>query len=67
MGGVSNELAGLCAFLGGSQPHQVTLNAMQGLHVQQAMAPAAQAAMPQKEARRRWKPCSRLDYRRGGN
>jgi hypothetical protein len=41
-GGVSNELAGLCALLGGSQSHDVTLNAMQVLQVQQAMA--AQAA-----------------------
>ena len=30
-GGVSTELAGLCALLGGSQSHQVTLNAMQVL------------------------------------
>ena len=28
---VSNELAGLCALLGGSQSHDVTLNAMQVL------------------------------------
>ena len=34
--------------LGGSQSHQVTLNAMQVLQVQQAMA--AQAATKQKEA-----------------
>ena len=47
-GGVSNELAGLCALLGGSQSHDVTLNAMQVLQVQQAMA--AQAATKQKEA-----------------
>ena len=47
-GVVSNELAGLCALLGGSQSHDVTLNAMQGLQVQQAMA--AQAATKQKEA-----------------
>ena len=51
-GGVSNELAGLCAvhcaLLGGSQSHDVTLNAMQVLQVQQAMA--AQAAAKQKEA-----------------
>ena len=46
--GVSNELAGLCALLGGSQSHDVTLNAMQVLQVQQAMA--AQAAAKQKEA-----------------
>ena len=43
---VSNELAGLCALLGGSQSHDVTLNAMQVLQVQQAMA--AQAAAKQK-------------------
>ena len=47
-GGVSDELAGLCALLGGSQSHDVTLNAMQVLQVQQAMA--AQAATKQKEA-----------------
>ena len=47
-GGVSNELAGLCALLGGSQSHDVTLNAMQVLQVQQAMA--AQATAKQKEA-----------------
>ena len=47
-GGVSNELAGLCALLGGSQSHDVTLNAMQVLQVQQAMA--AQAATKQTEA-----------------
>ena len=47
-GGVSNELVGLCALLGGSQSHDVTLNAMQVLQVQQAMA--AQAATKQKEA-----------------
>ena len=47
-GGVSNELAGLCALLGGSQSHDVTLNAMQVLQVQQAMV--AQAATKQKEA-----------------
>ena len=47
-GGVLNELAGLCALLGGSQSHQVTLNAMQVLQVQQAMA--AQAATEQNEA-----------------
>ena len=47
-GGVSTELAGLCALLGGSQSHGVTLNAMQVLQVQQAMA--AQAATKQKEA-----------------
>ena len=50
-GGVSNELAGLCALLGGSQSHDVTLNAMQVLQVQQAMA--AQAAAKQKEAEAR--------------
>ena len=43
-GGVSNELAGLCALPGGSQPHDVTLNAMQVLQVQHAMA--AQALVP---------------------
>ena len=47
-GGVSNELAGLCALLGGSQSHDVTLNAMQVLQVQQTMA--AQPATKQKEA-----------------
>ena len=47
-GGVSNELAGLCALLGGSQSHDVTWNAMQVLQVQQAMA--AQATAKQKEA-----------------
>ena len=47
-GGVSNELAGLVALLGGSQSHDVTLTAMQVLQVQQAMA--AQAAAKQKEA-----------------
>ena len=47
-GGVSNELAGLCALLGGSQSHDVTLNAMQVLQVQQAMA--AQAATKQKDS-----------------
>ena len=47
-GGVSNELAGLCALLGGSQSHDVTLNAMQVLQVQQAMA--AQATAKQKVA-----------------
>ena len=47
-GGVSNELAGLCALLGGSQSHDVTLNGMQVLQVQQAMA--AQAATKQTEA-----------------
>ena len=47
-GGVSNELAGLCALLGGSQTysHQVTLNVMQVLQVQQAMA--VQAKTKQK-------------------
>ena len=43
MGGVSNELAGLCALLGGSQSHDVTLNAMQVLQLQQAMAEQAAA------------------------
>ena len=43
-----NELAGLCALLGGSQSHKVTQNAMQGIHVQHAMA--AQAATKQTEA-----------------
>ena len=47
-GGVSNELAGLVALLGGSQSHDVTLTAMQVLQVQQAMA--AQAAAKQLEA-----------------
>ena len=47
-GGVSNELPGLCALLGGSQSHVVTLNAMQVLQVQQAMT--AHAATKQKEA-----------------
>ena len=47
-GGVSNELAGLCALLGGSQSHDVTLSAMQVLQVQQAMP--AQAATKQQEA-----------------
>ena len=47
-GGVSNELAGLCALLGGSQLHDVTLNATQVLQVQHAMA--AQATAKQKEA-----------------
>ena len=41
-GGATTELAGLCALLGGSQSHQVTLNAMQVLQVQQAMAAQAQ-------------------------
>ena len=50
-GDVSNELAGLCALLGGSQAHDVTLNAMQILQVQQAMAGlAAQAATTPKDA-----------------
>ena len=47
-GGVSNELAGLCALLGGSQSHDVTLNAMQVLQVQPVMA--AQATAKQNEA-----------------
>ena len=49
-GSDSNELAGLYALLGGSQSHEVTLNAMQVLQdlVQQAMA--AHAATKQKEA-----------------
>ena len=47
-GGVSNELAGLCALLGASQLHQITLNAMQVMQVQQSMA--AQAATKQNEA-----------------
>ena len=38
----------MCALLGGSQSHDVTLNAMQVLQVQQAMA--AQAAAKHKEA-----------------
>ena len=46
-GGVSNELAGLCALLGGSQSHGVALNAMQVLQAQQAMV--AQAATKQKD------------------
>ena len=37
-----------CALLGGSQSHDVTMNTMQVLQVQQAMA--AQAATKQKEA-----------------
>ena len=36
-GGVSTELCGLCALLGGSQSHQDTLNAMQVLQVQHAI------------------------------
>ena len=49
-GGVSTELAmaGLCALLGGPQSHQVTLNSMQVLQAQQAMA--AQALTKQKAA-----------------
>ena len=46
--GVLNELAALCALLGGAQSQQVTLNAMQVLQVQQSMA--AQAATKQKQA-----------------
>ena len=42
-GGVSNELAGFCALLGGSQSHDVTLNAMKVIQVQQVMAAQATA------------------------
>ena len=49
-GGVSNELAGLCALLGGLQSHDVALNVMQVLQVQQAMAAQATAKFKQKEA-----------------
>ena len=49
-GGVLTELAGLCALLGGSQSHQVTLNAMQVLQVQQAMAAQANPKQQAAEA-----------------
>ena len=48
-GVVSIEWAGLCALLGGSQSHEVTLSAMQVLQVQHAMV--AQTAAKQKEAK----------------
>ena len=54
-GGVSNELAGLCALLGGSQSHDVTLKAMQVLQVHQAMAAQAEGSrscLPSYDRRR---------------
>ena len=44
----TTQLAGLCALLGGSQSHDVALDAMQVLQVQQAIA--AQATANHKDA-----------------
>ena len=49
-GGVSTELAGLCALLGGSQSHQVTLKAIQVLQVQQTIAAQAETKLKAAEA-----------------